>query len=72
MSDSAILGCLCGCGRMVRVRGLSLNCYNALQSRVKAGELTWAEAESRGLCARPKTRAQRRDRFFMTSRGSQG
>lgn len=69
MSESGILGCICGCMRFAKTRGLSNACYVALAKRVQAGEITWEQAEAQGKCRRPKTQAERKDRFFMSNRG---
>jgi hypothetical protein len=49
MSDIHPVGCINGCDRLARSRGLCPSCYNKLSLRVKSGELSWEQAEARGL-----------------------
>jgi hypothetical protein len=45
------MGCLCGCLRgATGSRGLSGRCYGILLAEVRAGVLTWYEAEQQGRC----------------------
>lgn len=50
--------CLNGDGVRV-IRGLCRTCYQRVLARVRAGELTWPEAERAGLCQPPAPRSNR-------------
>lgn len=43
-------GCLTGDQRIAQRRGLCKPCYDQLVKRVKAGGLSWEDAERQGLC----------------------
>lgn len=43
------LGCIVGCHRAAKARGLCVKCYASARSAVKAGKTTWHELVAKGL-----------------------
>lgn len=44
------IGCVAKCGRVAYSRGLCVACLSRLRHRISRGELTWDDAQKRGLC----------------------
>lgn len=47
-----------GCGRPARSLGVCDSCYSVVYRAVQKGEITWDEAESRGLVERTRRPAK--------------
>lgn len=45
--------CPCGNGKSIYIRGVCQQCYTRVYRMVQAGDLTWKQAERKGMVLKP-------------------